>query len=355
MQAKDLRTIKNILLVFLGIVLAYLLSVLSNMLVPLALALFIALLLQPALAWFEKKKIPFGVSLSLISISSLGVIALFGLMVYSTAKNLMGEKAKLLSQVRGKLDGILEWVNTIPNVHLQPTDIVDQLSQLMSADWIIKSSGTFAGFLGDFTGMFFMTSLYLIAFLGGILKYEQYIGYLEEGMGDDGKVLRAFEEVKNSIVTYIKIKFFMSFCTGLCYGLVCWFFGLDFALFWGFLAFVLNFIPTVGSIVATVPPLLMGMIQVDSFGLIITLVLILVIVQLFFGNIIEPKLTGSSLSLNTVTVILGLVFWGYLWGVPGMLLSVPLLVLTKVILSQIPDAKILVRLMGGGGTPLDKG
>jgi predicted PurR-regulated permease PerM len=158
--------------------------------------------------------------------------------------------------------------------------------------------------------------------------------------------LEGFEQVKGSIVTYIKVKFLMSLCTGIGYGLICWMFGIDFPLFWGYIAFVLNFIPTVGSIIATVPPFLLGLIQLGSFGSILGLMALLLIVQFTFGNIIEPRLMGVSLALNTVVVILGLVFWGYLWGVIGMVLSVPMLVLVKVILAQFDDAKIVVRLMG---------
>ena len=144
----------------------------------------------------------------------------------------------------------------------------------------------------------------------------------------------------------MKVKFFVSFLTGLGYFIICWAFGIKFAFFWGFLAFLLNFIPTVGSIIATIPPLLFGLIQFSSMGAVGILVVLLMAVQIVMGNVVEPKVTGSSLSLNTIVVILGLVFWGYLWGITGMILSVPLLVLTKVILSQLPDAQLLVRLMG---------
>ncbi|MDN5199844.1 AI-2E family transporter [Fulvivirgaceae bacterium BMA10] len=343
----NIKTIKNTLLVFLGIVVAYLISVLSNILIPLALALFFAILLQPILAWFERKKWPFGLSLIVIYVTSLGTVSLIGMLIYQTGVSLVKQKEKLLGQINVKLHGILNWFEGLSGIQIQSSDITETLSQMMSTDWIIKSSGTLAGFLGDFTGVFVMTSLYLVAFLGGILKYEQYIHYLEEGNDiKESNILKGFEQVKGSIVTYIKIKFFMSLLTGLGYGVTCWLFGIDFALFWGFLAFILNFIPTVGSIVATVPPILLGLIQVDSAGALIALLLVLIGIQLFFGNVLEPRLMGSSLSLNTVAVIFGLVFWGYLWGVTGMILSVPLLVLIKVILVQIPDANLLVRLMG---------
>lgn len=144
----------------------------------------------------------------------------------------------------------------------------------------------------------------------------------------------------------MKVKFFTSFCTGLCFGIICFAFGVDFALFWGFLAFLLNFIPTVGSIAATIPPLLLGLIQIDSGGSFTFFIILLIATQFIWGNVIEPYVMGSSVALNTVTVILGLVIWGYIWGVAGMLLSVPLIVMARVILSQIPDADLLVKLMG---------
>ena len=331
---------------FFAVLVAYLLSVLARLLIPLALALFLAILLQPVLAWFERKNIGFAISLSVISISSLSGLALFGMMVFQTGKSLMQEKEKLLSQINIKLSNVLERVNNLPGVYVESSDIVDNLRQILSTDWLVESSGTFAGMLGDFTGSFLITSIYLIAFLSGILKYEQYIHYLQDDEDDFQKMLEGFEQVKESIVTYIKVKFFMSLCTGVGYGLICWIFGIDFALFWGYLAFVLNFIPTVGSIIATIPPLLLGLIQLGSPAAIIGLMALLLAVQFTFGNIIEPRLMGSSLSLNTVVVILGLVFWGYLWGVTGMVLSVPMLVLVKVILTQFKDAQIVVRLMG---------
>jgi len=346
---KDIRTIKTLLAIIVGVISIYFVSVLSSMLIPLALALFLAILVQPILAWFERKSWPFGLSVVAISSSTFFILYLFSLIIVGTFKSLVNEKEKLLTQINGKLDNILNWINTKTNLTLDAEGVTDILSEMISTDWIIKSTGSFAGtftnLVGDFSSLLFMTVLYFVALLGGILKYEQYIHYLEEGK-DDSNLLKGFEQVKNSIVTYIKIKFLMSVCTGLGYAIVCWLFGIEFSPFWGFLAFVLNFIPTLGSIIATIPPLLLSLVELDSFGLVVFFLIVLFAIQMFFGNVVEPRLTGASLSLNTITVIFGLVFWGYLWGVTGMLLSVPLMVLAKVILDQFSETKIVVRLMG---------
>ncbi len=347
---KDVRTLKNLLSFVVGVLIVYFISVLSSMLIPLALALFLAILLQPVMAWFEQRNLPWGVSLIAILLGSALILGLMSMVVYGTYRELLSEKEQILGEVRQRLDGILAWVNQISSLKLSAQEAVDLLSDMISTDWLIKSSGTFAGtfagMLGDFSSLVFMTTLYFIGLIGGILRYEQYLHYLDPEEGQENKLISGFEQVKNSIVTYMKIKFLVSLMTGVAYALICWAFGLNFAIFWGFLAFILNFIPTVGSIIATVPPLLLGLIEVDSISTLILMLVLLMAAQNIFGNVVEPRLTGASLSLNTVTVIFGLVFWGYLWGVTGMILSVPLLVLFKVVMAQFPDAQIFVRLMG---------
>lgn len=347
MTEKYLKSIKNILSVLLAILLIYLASVLSTLLIPLVLALFIAILLHPVLLWFERKRWPFALSLTVVWATTLGLLWLFGTLIYQTALSIAEQKDYLLAQIDSKLEGMLVWVNNLPNVDVQADNFVELLGYFMSFDMILASSGEFAGILGSFTGLFFMTVFYLIGLLGGILQYEKYINYLSQGGSSEDKMLTAFEQVKSSIVTYMKVKFIISFLTGLGYYLVCLLFGIKFSLFWGFLAFILNFIPTVGSIVATIPPLLLAFIQFESFGAMLIFLILLLAIQNVMGNIVEPRMTGNKLSLNTIVVILGLVFWGYLWGVTGMILSVPMLVLTKVILSRVPDAQLFVRLMSG--------
>ncbi|GAB4332153.1 MAG: AI-2E family transporter [Flammeovirgaceae bacterium] len=345
---KEIRTIRILLSFLVGVLFVYLIGILSSMLIPLALALFMALLLQPVLAWLERKSIPFVVSLLLISVVAIATLFLCGRIFISTYNNLLKDKNRLSGLLKEKLQGIFDYFNQYANTDLNWDTLNKNLGGLLSYDWLLDSSGAFATFISDLTGSFVLTLLYFVAFLGGILQYESYIDYLADKKDtlEDNKMLKAFEEVKNSIVTYMKVKFFASLLTGLSFTIISWIFGIDFALFWGFLAFILNFIPNIGSIIATIPPILLAMIELNSTSMLLISTLLFIAVQFYFGNILEPKWMGSSLSLNTVTFILGLVFWGKLWGITGMLLSVPLLVLTKVILSQFPDAKLFVRLMG---------
>lgn len=344
----NVRSIKNTLLIFLAIVGVIIIQTLSGLLIPLAFALFIGLLLEPLIQFLSKKGWPYSISITVITILTLGFLFLVGLIVFDTAGQIVEEKTKLLEQINEKFQEILSGLSFIPGIETFKTDgIIETLNKLISIEFLISTSGIVAGQLGTFTFNFILSAIYLVAILGSIVRYEKYIGYLE---GDDDigkeKLLKSFIEVKTSIVDYMKVKFLTSLFTGIFFGGISWLFGIDFALFWGFLAFLLNFIPTVGSIVATLPPTLLGLIQIDSGGTFFIFVSLLIATQFIWGNVIEPLLMGSTVALNTVTVILGLVVWGYIWGVAGMLLSVPLIVLAREILAQNPDADMIVKLMG---------
>ena len=343
-----LATIKNILLFFMAIVIIMVIKTLSGLLIPLAFAIFTGILLQPIIAYLTRKKWPYTVTIILITLVTIGFIYLISLIIVDTGAQIVNEKDKLLDQIRTRFEQILDRVDHLPGMDsIDPNNMTALLDQVASKEFIMNTSGAVAGGLGTFSWNFILATIYLVAVLGSIVRYEKYISYLE-GDDDIGKqrLLKAFIEVRDSIVSYMKVKFFTSLSTGICFGLICWGFGIDFALFWGFFAFILNFIPTVGSITATIPPILLGLIQIDSSGTYTFFVILLIGTQFVWGNVIEPLVMGSSVALNTVTVILGLVVWGYIWGVSGMLLSVPLIVLARVILAQIPDADMIVKLMG---------
>ncbi|MCE7990568.1 MAG: AI-2E family transporter [Roseivirga sp.] len=343
-----LATIKNILIFFMAIVIIMIVKTLSGLLIPLAFAIFTGILLQPIIAFLEKKKWPYTISITLITLLTVGCFYLAGLIMVDTGSQIVSEKDKLLGQIENRAQSMIEQFDHLPGVDkIEVTNFTELINKVATSDFILNTSGVVAGQLGTFTWNFILATIYLVAVLGSIVRYEKYIHYLE---GDDDigqqRLVKAFVEVRDSIVSYMKVKFVTSFCTGLCFGLICWAFKIDFALFWGFFAFMLNFIPTVGSITATIPPILLGLIQIDSGGTYTFFIILLVATQFVWGNVIEPLVMGSSVALNTVTVILGLVVWGYIWGVSGMLLSVPLIVLARVILAQMPDADMIVKLMG---------
>jgi predicted PurR-regulated permease PerM len=151
--------------------------------------------------------------------------------------------------------------------------------------------------------------------------------------------------MNDKIGAYIGIKTLICLLTGLlAYGL-CMIFGIDFALFWAVLAFLLNYIPTVGSIIATLPPILLAMIQLDSWILIVLFVVLFTVLQVILGQVLEPKLMGTRLALKPLAILLGLIFWGLLWGIPGMFLATPLMALLRILSSYFNFSRPFERLL----------
>lgn len=346
-QNKDLTTIRNVLVFFAAIATLYIFHLLQNLLVPLILAMFLALLVHPILVWFEKRKIPMIVSIGIIMVCIITFNTLLFLFFYKTGKHIFAEKTYFVAQIKYKLGGFLEMYTNLTGDNLDLNEIVDKIQSYFSSEFLMSKSSTFFGHVTLLTEEFLLTTVYLILLLTGIMKYENYLHYLGGNIEVGGKYIKAFEDIKSSIEGYVKVKFIISFCYGLATFLLCTSFGLRFSYFWGFLAFFLNFLPVVGAIISLIPIALMALIQFDTVSAVLLLVFLVYALHFILATGLEPIYMGQQTSLNTIVVIMGLLFWGFLWGIFGMFLSVPLMVLTKVILNHISGAEVIVKLLGG--------
>jgi AI-2 transport protein TqsA len=182
----------------------------------------------------------------------------------------------------------------------------------------------------------------LVALTGNIVLVVIFTGFL---VFSSSKFTGLLQEMNDTIGAYVAVKTLMCLLTGALFVLMCWIFGIDFALFWGLLAFLLNYIPSVGSIIATLPLLLLSAIQLHSWPRVALFAAILLVVQQFIGQILEPKLMGMRLSLKPVAILLGLIFWGLLWGIPGMFLATPLMVLMRIVSSYFNVTRGFERLL----------
>ena len=155
----------------------------------------------------------------------------------------------------------------------------------------------------------------------------------------ENKVLSALHQIKTDVGSYFFIKTWVSLVTASLSYIVLMFFWVDFALFWAFLIFSFNFIPTIGSVIAVFFPVALALIQFDSYYSVLFLFSWLTGVQVLMWNIIEPKFVWNKLNLSPLLIILSLWFWGYIWGIPGMILSVPIMVILNIILSKFQSTK----------------
>ncbi len=349
------KGIRNILLILLIIVIFAVLKELSGLLLPLTLAGLLTILNLPMVNFLNKGKIPKFIITLLVAVFSLAILWGVFWMISGTVEQLIQQKDFLARQFVKKLNAAILWVgNTIPGLNVEY--VHEELNKVLSPAGIGALIGNLLGALGSFGSSSVLFLLYYLILLSGATRYRAYVDYVtgnnEESSGESTREI--WDITQESISAYMSIKTIISLVTGIITGLLCMFFGLRFALFWGFMAFLLNYIPSIGSLVAVVLPLFMAVIQFDKVGLIIALGILLGVSQFLIGSIIDPMVMGSRLRLNTVTVIFGLLFWGYIWGIPGMLLSVPLMVTIRLLLERSKELSILARLMGNPVKPVRK-
>ncbi len=156
-------------------------------------------------------------------------------------------------------------------------------------------------------------------------------------------------QVNSAMRTYLGVKTLTSFLTGALSFAVLYLLDLDFAFFWAFLIFILNFIPTIGSIIATGFPALLSLLQFETLSPFFVILFGVVAIQILVGNIIEPRLMGETLNISPLVVILALILWSVMWGVIGMLLSVPITVAVIIICAQFPQTRPVAILLSKEG------
>ena len=156
-----------------------------------------------------------------------------------------------------------------------------------------------------------------------------------------------WNEIIGSVKKYIFTKFITSSATGILTGFIYWFLGIELAIIFGSLTFILNFIPYFGSVTAVLIPLPIAFLQFSDPSSMVLVILLPALVHLIIGNIIEPRIFGETLGLHPITIILSLIFWGMLWGIIGTLLAAPITAIVKIIFQKIDTTKPLARILEG--------
>ncbi|HBX37518.1 MAG TPA: AI-2E family transporter [Pseudohongiella sp.] len=220
-------------------------------------------------------------------------------------------------------------------------------------EWLDISSMVTALAL-TFTGL--AADSILIVIYVGFLLLEQgnFNNKLSALIGDparERRVRRIINKVRGDIQKYMTIKMLTSAITGTLGYIILRVLGVNFPEVWGTLIFLLNFIPTVGSIIATIFPAMIALAQSTDDGLYLAVLVLMMIgaLQVTIGNIIEPRLMGTSLNLSPIVILFNLALWGYIWGIAGMFLCVPFLIITTIVLSHFPKTRPIAILLSSNG------
>ena len=215
-------------------------------------------------------------------------------------------------------------------------------------DSLIKNFGTTLDFVGNIVTMILMTAFFVILWLAESINIQKVLN--DTLLKGKHSSIRTFRKIEKDLITFIKVKFLVSLLTGIGIGLACYFFGVSFPIFWGLFAFVINFVQMIGSVISVVLLALFALVELDPTSTLFFFILSITGVQVVFGSIVEPVLMGKSFSINIITVLVMLMLWGYIWGVPGLIMAIPLTVTLKIILEQFPHTKIIANLLSGKQT-----
>ncbi|MGR3662180.1 MAG: AI-2E family transporter [Paracoccaceae bacterium] len=249
----------------------------------------------------------------------------------------------------------------IPRYQERLTQIISQLAQFAGEDVTSRVAAelttldlssvvaTALGSAGSFVSVFFLVLLYIPFMMAERIPMIKKISLATATPEAASEFSRVLQSISNGLQRYVGIKTIVSLLTGLLSYAVMKPVGLDFAETWAVLAFVLNFIPTIGSVVAIAIPAIVALVQFESLTPFLIIVFGCGVIQFVIGNILEPAITGKSLNLSPLMVILSLTFWTTIWGIPGALLSVPITVCVMIVLANLPETRPWAIIMSGDG------
>ena len=342
------NTVKMILYFFFIVAIFVILYLLEPILMPLVVAFFAAAIFQPLMLFFKKIKIPKFFSVLFVVIISFAVIGGIIMILQTTISQISAESAGLQASFEQRANEFFKWINNIFGSRLSFKYISNQIIKSINLNWVASRAQDILSYLSSLTGWLTMFALYYVVLLIGLPNYKEFFNYLSNGKRSifNNNFLSSFEKIQKTIYSFLVIKTLLNILSGLVTYTLCLIFGVKFALLWGFLTFIGAYIPNIGSIISTALPVFFALITLDSFPMVLLFTAILIAIHFVIGNALEPVVMGTNMSINTLTVIFGLVFWGYIWGILGMILSVPLLVVLKLIFEQFPSLEFIARLMG---------
>ncbi len=235
---------------------------------------------------------------------------------------------------------------------------LDKAFNIDLAAWLIAHPVN--GFLMDFLktvlnslaailGKGFIILFYVIFLVLETKVFEDKLRAMYQDENKYNEVVKLLHKLDKSLSKYLVLKTLVSLLTGILSYVVLAIIGVDFALFWAFLIFLLNYIPTIGSLVATLFPTVIALLQGGSFSHALMVLAGIGVIQLLVGNFVEPKVMGNSLNVSSLVVILSLILWGSLWGIIGMIIAVPMTVILIIIFAQFPASRKIAIVLSKDG------
>ncbi|MFH1849401.1 MAG: AI-2E family transporter [archaeon] len=336
------RRIVDYSIVFIAVVLFVLvLSTLQSFLRPFFLALVLSFLLMPIIRWLKKWRIPLWLTLALLVILVLSSVFLLGSLLQDDTSALIAAVSRRATQIDETIASLNEAASLLAgdgvdiSIYLDP----DKVSGI-----IIGSVSTLVSGLGVLLSELLLVLLFLMFI---IPSYDLTVTGAKRDMKEINadRLQSMISKVERSVRAYLATKTLISLATAVASGILLTLFGAKFIILFMMLTFLLNYIPNIGSFVAVAITVAVYMMTAGIGWPAAILLVLLAAVQFIFGSILEPKMAGKRLRLSPMVILLGLLFWGWVWGVIGMLLAVPLTSIVKIILEHFESTKTIAKII----------
>ncbi|MYB91276.1 MAG: AI-2E family transporter [Rhodothermaceae bacterium] len=339
---------QGIVYFLLGLIAAFVVGVtlleLRSVLVPFSVALLLSFIFQPIVLYLKARRIPMVIALVVVFVVLAAAATIVGYIVYSSAQSLATAADRYLPRIQtviADIEALLQSAAAVMGLEEGRLD----LSQVIEPSIVSTLLQSGIGEAFTFAGNTFLVLLFMLFILAGsgelVVKVRR--AYPESIAA---RIASVTDNISQQVRQYLVAKTLVSVGTGLLIFLVLWLLGVDYAIFWGFLAFILNYIPNIGSFVAVILPFCFALLQFDTLTIPIIAALLMWLIQMVMGNVVDPRLMAFSLNLSPLLVIVSLIFWGWLWGIAGMILAVPLTATIKIFFENIDSLRPIAVLMG---------
>jgi AI-2 transport protein TqsA len=312
-------------------------SAAKAIIVPFLLAAFISVISSPPLFWLKERRVPTGVALLIVMLVILSFLLLIGALVASSVNDFSSKLPLYEARLGEQTDVVLNW---LVRIHVDVDSLA--LDKIFNAAAVMQFV---AKLLNQLVGMLTNGFLILLTVIFMLLEASSIPAKLQALFRKPEASLKRIKYFIGTVNRYMAFQTVISLTTGILVAIFLTIMDVDYALLWGMLAFLLNYIPNIGSIMAALPPVLLTIIQF-GLGRAVGVAIGYLVINMTLGNVISPRIMGRGLGLSTLVVFLSLIFWGWILGPVGMLLSVPLTMTVKIALESSEDTRWAAILLG---------
>ena len=338
------RKTTNILLLILVVPLVfYLLKTLSFIFIPLVSSMFIALLFLPLMRWLKRKGVPKTLSIIIVVLIIAVFFKLSGELIQLSSREILATDSAFFDKAKQKLSTLIITIETFFGINFLQGE--NMLGAFIQKDTIMKNFAPTIGFITDTLSMTLVTAFFVVLLLAGSVDVQKLLN--NTILKHHFSSVKTFMKVEKDLIKFIKVKFFVSLFTGIGIGIACWGFGVSFPIFWGLFAFAINFLQMIGSVVTVVLLAVFAFVEIETASMLLLFTLTITGVQVLFGGVLEPIFMGKSFSINVITILVMLMLWGYVWGIPGLIMSIPITVFLKILFEQFEGTQVISELLSG--------